>query len=270
MRGLVLVAALLAPLAAAAPAAGHSVMKVESGTIYYNATDDVALNQLDVSVRGSNIRFYDPGADNGITPPSECTPGQLDSGGNPVEVFCPSSGMTRVRIDVGEGQDNASIAIPITALVVGGNGADRITTSTGDDTVNGGEGNDDIRTGDGADEVVGGGGDDTLVSGEGNDVVQGGLGADTIDAGNGDDELRVRDGAVDSAGCGAGADRAQVEDADRLSDCETVDRAATVGGGGGGDPQDPGAPPAGTPGGGPAAPDTTAPRLRAGGSTRQR
>jgi hypothetical protein len=76
-------------LVVAAPAAGHSVMKVENGTIHYNATDDVALNRLSVTIRGDDIRFYDPGADNGITQPSECSPGELDPSGNPREVFCP-------------------------------------------------------------------------------------------------------------------------------------------------------------------------------------
>jgi hypothetical protein len=266
MRRAALLCALVGSLVAAAPAAGHSVMKVEGSTIFYNATDDVALNKLTVSMRGSDIRFYDPGADNGITPPNECTPGELDSSGNPREVFCPSAGISLVRIDVGEAQDEATINLAIAALVVGGNGADRIVTGTGADTVNGGEGNDDIRTGDGGDEVVGGGGNDTIASGEGNDVVQGGLGSDTIDAGGGDDELRVRDGVGDQAGCGAGTDRAQVEDADRLTDCEMVDRVASPGAP---PPGDPGAPPPG-PDGAPVPPDTTAPRVRAGGLTRQR
>ena len=41
-------------LAVAAPAAGHSVMKIENGTIFYNATDDVALNRLSITIRPSD------------------------------------------------------------------------------------------------------------------------------------------------------------------------------------------------------------------------
>jgi Ca2+-binding RTX toxin-like protein len=258
----------LAFLVLAAPAAGHSVMKVDGGTIFYNATDDVALNKLSVTLRANDIRFYDPGADNGITAPSECSPGELDPSGNPREVFCPRSGIALVRIDVGEAQDDVIADIALNVLVVGGNGADRIVTGPANDSVNGDEGNDDVRTGEGNDTVVGGGGDDVLVTGGGNDIAQGALGADSIDTGAGDDEVRVRDGVVDAASCGDGNDRAQSEAGDRLTACETVDQigvaAADPGGGGpaGGGASGSGA--AGT------RSDRTAPRVRAGGSTRQR
>lgn len=271
-RVAVLLAAVAVSLSAAAPASGHSVMKVENGAVFYNATDDVALNRLSITVTGDRLRFYDPGADNGITPPSECTPGELDPSGNPREVFCPSGGISLVRVDVGEGQDDVAASLPISVLVVGGNGADKIVTGVGNDTVNGDEGNDDVRTGEGEDTVVGGGGDDSLVSGTGNDVAQGGLGADVLDTGAGDDEVRLRDGVSDRVACGDGGDRAQTEDLDQLADCETVDSIATPGGAAGG----PGAGgstarPGGTAGeiAGSRA-DSTAPRLRAGGSTRQR
>lgn len=261
-------------LIGAAPAAGHSVMKIEAGTIFYNATDDVALNRLTISLRGDQIRFYDPGADNGITQPQQCSPGELDASGNPREVFCPRSGITRIRVDVGEGQDEVGAELPVSVLVVGGNGADRIVTGPADDTVNGDEGNDDIRTGDGNDTLVGGNGDDVLLSGNGNDVAQGGLGGDGIDTGPGDDEVRVRDGAADRVECGDGNDRAQSEDADRLNACEAVDgitaggSTGTGGGTGGGTDTGTGTTAGGT--GTIGAADRTAPRLRAGGSTRQR
>jgi hypothetical protein len=267
MRRAVLPLALAVFLLTSAPAAGHSVMKVEGSTIYYNATDDVALNRLSVTHQGNQIRFHDPGAQDGITAPTECTPGgDLDPSGNPREVFCPAGGITLVRIDVGEAQDQVTVDLTIAALVVGANGADRITTGFAGDTVNGGEGNDEIRTGDGGDTVVGGRGDDAIVTGAGNDTAQGGLGFDAIDTGAGDDEVRARDSEPDQVACGEGNDRAQVEDADRLTDCETVDRIATPAGA----PGPGGAPAPGAPAGAPAAPDRTAPRLRAGALTRQR
>jgi Ca2+-binding RTX toxin-like protein len=111
---------------------------------------------------------------------------------------------------------------------------------------------------------VGGGGDDTIVSGEGNDVVQGGLGSDAIDTAGGDDEVRVRDGAADQVACGVGADRAQIDGGDRVADCESVEGVAAAEGA-----PEPGSSPA-TPEAQPPAPDTVAPRLRAGGLTRQR
>jgi Ca2+-binding RTX toxin-like protein len=261
-------------LSVASPAAGHSVMKMEGGTIFYNATDDVALNTLGVTLRGDQIRFYDRGADNGITPPSQCSPGELDASGNPREVFCPRSGVDLVRIDVGEGQDEVTADLPIAVLVVGGNGADRIVTGPQNDTVNGDEGNDDIRTGEGNDTVVGGGGGDTILTAGGDDIAQGSLGADSIDTGAGNDDVRVRDGVVDQVACGLGTDKAQSEDGDRLADCESVDViGATTGDGGTGSGTAGG--PAGTstggaPGSASTRDDRSPPRLRAGGATRQK
>ena len=258
-------------LLTAAPASAHSVMKVEGGTIFYNATDDVALNRLTISLQGSQIRFYDPGADNGITPPSECSPGELDSGGNPREVFCPRAGITLVRADVGEGQDEVTADLPVASLIVGGNGADRIVTGPLDDTVNGDEGNDDIRTGEGNDTAVGGGGDDLIATAGGNDIAQGSLGADTLDTGAGDDDVRVRDGVTDQVACGDGAnDKAQTESADRLDGCEAVDSTATAAAAGPGGSAGGGTTAPGAPGASSTAADRTAPRLRAGGPTRQR
>jgi Ca2+-binding RTX toxin-like protein len=272
----VALAATALSLFVAAPAAGHSVMKIENGTIFYNATDDVALNRLSVTIRPSDgrIAFYDPGADQGITAPSECTPGRLDPSGNPSEVFCPPGGISLVRVDVGEGQDEVRAELALASLVVGGNGADRIVTGPLNDTVNGDEGNDEVRTGDGNDTLVGGGGDDVLNSATGNDVLQGGLGADALDAGPGDDDVRVRDGITDQVVCGDGNDKAQTEDADRLAACETTDGLTAAGGGTSGGT---GTGAATTPGDGTGTAgvagtraDRTAPRLRAGGSTRQR
>ena len=55
------------------------------------------------------------------------------------------------------------------------------------------------------------------------DVIAGGPGPDDIAAGAGDDLLKLRDGAADSADCGAGTDTAEVDAAgDVLAACETV------------------------------------------------
>jgi Ca2+-binding RTX toxin-like protein len=255
-----LLLSLLAALCSAAPASAHSVMKVESGTIHYTANDDVSLNDLSVTVRGSDLRFYDPGADGGITPAAECAAGaETDNQGNPVEVFCPRSGITTLRIDVGEAQDKVTVQLPLAVLVLGGRGADTVTTGDGADVVNGGEANDTIRTGNGNDQLVGDVGDDQLFGEGGDDTLQGAQGADTVDAGAGNDTVRVRDGAVDRGTCGDGNDSAQADAADVLDACEAVDKPE-------GDP----APPPDGGGGGPAPLDTAAPRVRAGGSTLQR
>ncbi|HEX2084581.1 MAG TPA: calcium-binding protein [Solirubrobacteraceae bacterium] len=275
-RGRLLVLPLLAPLALAPPAAAHSVMKVDGSAIHYTANDDVSLNDLTVTFAthptgGDAIRFRDPGADGGITA-SDCDPGELDSQGNPIEYFCPRSGITTVRIDVGEAQDRITAELALNVIAVGGTGADTILTGDGADTVNGGAANDTIRSGGGNDQLVGDAGDDNLTGGAGDDVLQGAFGTDTLDAGAGNDDVRVRDGAFDRALCGEGTDQAQADDRDEVeAACESVDRQATAA-----PPPDQGGPGPG-PGPGPgdqpppgAAPDVTPPRLRAGGSTLQR
>jgi Ca2+-binding RTX toxin-like protein len=262
-----LLLALLAALWAAAPASGHSVMKVENGTIHYTANDDVSLNDLVVTFANNPnnaqpaIRFRDPGADGGITT-NDCDPGQLDSEGNPMEYFCPRSGITTIRIDVGEAQDKVTAQLPLAILALGGGGADSITTGDGNDIVNGGDNNDTVHSGNGNDQLVGDVGDDQLFGEGGDDTLQGALGADGVDAGPGNDTVRVRDGVVDRGTCGDGNDSAQADAGDVLEACEAVDK-----------PEGEGAPPppdGGGAGGGPPPPDTTAPRLRGGGSTLQR
>ena len=268
-----LLLALLLTLATAAPAAAHSVMKIENGTIHYTANDDVSLNDLTVTfanfptgtTRGGQpaIRFRDPGSDGGIDGrATDCDEGDLDSEGNAIEYFCPRSGITTIRVEVGEAQDKITAQLPLDILALGGGGADTVTTGDGNDVVNGGSENDTIRSGNGNDQLVGDVGDDQLFGEGGDDTLQGALGADTVDAGAGNDTVRVRDGAVDRGTCGEGNDNAQADAGDALDACETVDK-----------PEGDAAPPppdGGGGGGGPAPPDTIAPRLRAGGSTFQR
>ena len=251
--------ALLVVLATAAPAAGHAVMKVDGGTIFYTANDDVSLNDTQVTIQGSDIRFIDRGSDGGIAPAGECAPGETDSNGYIVEVLCPRAGITALRIDVGEAQDKVSAQVPLNVLVVGGRGADTVVTGDGNDTLNGGEANDNLRAGNGNDTLVGDIGDDVLAGEAGNDSLQGARGTDSLDAGPGDDDVRVRDGVIDRGVCGDGNDRAQSDADDQLEACEVVDAS------GGTTPA-----PGGGPSPGPAPPDTVAPRVRAGGSTLQR
>ena len=272
MRASVPLAALAALLCTAPAAHAHSVMKVDGGTIHYTANDDVSLNKLEVTAQGDQIRFFDPGASGGVSPPADgsCTQGPgLGDDGNPAEVLCPKSGKTAVRIEVGEAQDKVAVSVPLAITAVGGAGADTITTSDGADTLNGGSGNDTIDSGGGNDQIVGEAGDDALAGGAGDDVVQGALGVDTADGGAGNDDVRVRDGQRDRAICADGNDRVQADEADDVdATCENVDRQATAPPSGGDQP-----PPSDTPGGGggpPPPPDTTAPRVRAGGSTLQR
>ena len=259
--------ALMAPLAVASSASAHSVMKVDAGVIHYTANDDVSLNDVVVTVQGSNLRFVDRGADGGISPASECSPGAADERGWIYEVTCPRSGITGLRFDVGEAQDKITAQLPLNVIAAGGTGADTIVTGDGVDTINGGAGNDTIRSAGGNDHIVGDVGDDSLYGEAGDDVVQGALGSDTADGGPGNDDVRVRDGAADRAICGDGNDRVQADELDTIeAACETVDRQGTAAP----PPDQPPGSPGGDPTAPPPAPDTTAPRIRAGGSTLQR
>jgi Ca2+-binding RTX toxin-like protein len=80
----------------------------------------------------------------------------------------------------------------------GGGGADRLVGGAGSDTIIGGgaddmiigdQGNDFLNGGGGQDQVVGGDGDDTLIGATGNDTLIGGNGLDRLDGGEGSDRL---------------------------------------------------------------------------------
>ncbi|MGQ7793183.1 M10 family metallopeptidase C-terminal domain-containing protein [Faunimonas sp. B44] len=82
--------------------------------------------------------------------------------------------------------------------VVGTQGNDTITGSSGDNVLSGHTGNDTI---------YGGIGNDTLNGGDGNDLLYGGFGTDTVNGGAGDDVIYVLDGEFgDDVDGGAGTD----------------------------------------------------------------
>jgi alpha-beta hydrolase superfamily lysophospholipase len=101
--------------------------------------------------------------------------------------------------------------------VYSGRGADLSFAGPGNDAVYGQRGSDRLRAGAGRDVILGNGGNDVIVGGGGNDVLGGGIANDLI---------RARGGGIDLVDCGSGRrDRAIVGPEDRVSGCETVDRA---------------------------------------------
>lgn len=112
--------------------------------------------------------------------------------------------------------------------VVGGTGADNITTGTGNDTVSSGAGNDTVVANGGNDTVLLGAGNDTASLGSGNDNATGdagndnidaGIGADTVDGGANNDTITGGQG-IDELTGGSGNDRfryVDVEDSFSLS-----------------------------------------------------
>lgn len=231
--GLALGVAALAPAGAAA----HSLVRIGAGQVNYLSEDATSLNSLTMRLSGNDIEVHDPTVDGGMDP-GPCRPGEVTPDANAwiVQTFCRRSGITGVRVDLGEREDTATISVPLPVTLLGGPGADR------------------LQTGQAADRLDGGDGNDRLDAGAGDDQLDAGLGTDTLDAGPGDDDLRSADGLADRLACGDGSDRVQADTADVIAaDCESVTRTAVA------PPDD-----AGT------GEDTTAPVVRAGGSTLQR
>jgi hypothetical protein len=100
----------------------------------------------------------------------------------------------------------------------------RVLALEGDDVINGGPGGDCMMAGPGDDVVRAGSGADQLAGGFGNDRIDAGRGRDRVWGGPGNDRIQVADGRRDTVDCGPGRDRVVADEADRLSDCERVDR----------------------------------------------
>lgn len=191
-------------------AAAHSLIRPAGAVVSYLSADATSLNTLRVGVNGNRIEFRDETVDGGMDP-GACTPGDLDRSGYIIQTFCALGGVQRVRIDLGEREDTATVALPVAATVLGGPGADRLGAGEAGDEIDGGEGN------------------DAVSAGGGDDLISGGTGADELDGGPGADRLVARDGLTDVVRCGDGAD---VVDADTLDtvalDCENVTRTGTA------------------------------------------
>jgi len=166
------------------------------------------------------------------------------------------------------GGDDTIVAGPLADAVSAGAGDDRITGGPGADQLQGDEGNDTFTGLTNGDQVDGGAGTDVLdlsalasgvsisldgvandgplgftanvtavedVRGTPNaDLLTGGAAAETLRGAAGDDTIDARDGGVDTVECGTGNDTARADDADVVTGCETVERAAPPPGGAGG------------------------------------
>lgn len=78
--------------------------------------------------------------------------------------------------------------------ILGGGGVDRLVGGFGDDTILGGNAGDTLLGGGGVDFIDGGQGDDQLIGGTENDTLLGGFGEDTLIGGDGEDRLEGNDG----------------------------------------------------------------------------
>ena len=208
MRRATALAIVLSVCGAFAPgyAAAHSLVRPAGAVVSYLSADATSLNTLQARVSGNRIEFRDETVDGGMDP-GNCTPGDVDASGYIVQTFCPLAGVQRVRIDLGEREDRATVTLPVAATVLAGPGADRIAVDGPGHELSGGEGNDALQ---------GGGGDDVLSGDQGADVIEGGPGGDRIAA---------RDGAGDEVTCGDGTDTVDADTLDIVTlDCESVTR----------------------------------------------
>ncbi|MEO1198004.1 MAG: hypothetical protein AAFX39_02040, partial [Pseudomonadota bacterium] len=117
--------------------------------------------------------------------------------GRGIDIKAPG-GTRKVEVDLGGGKDRLTSDDDVSQRqdVAGGNGADRITTGKGNDTIRGGDGGDrldgqsgrdTLRGNDGGDTLRGGNGADELTGGSGNDTLRGEKGKDTLTGGSGKD-----------------------------------------------------------------------------------
>ena len=212
MRSLMaLSTAMLAGLCVMPSMAGaHSLVRPAGAVVSYLSADATSLNTLDARVSGNRIEFRDETVDGGMDT-GNCTPGDLDRNGYIIQAFCPLDPVRRVRIDLGEREDVARVALPVAATVLAGPGADRVSGGPSGEEISGGEGND----------VLDGAG--------GDDVLSGDQGADLIRSGPGSDRIAARDGETDEVVCDAGIDAVEADTLDRVAaDCESISRAATA------------------------------------------
>lgn len=156
---------------------------------------------------GSDVMIFSAGDGNGVVV-ARGVPGVPDG--------TPFAGVTRVRVEARNGNDNISVLGGprdtsgglLRFSIFGGNGNDTIQGGPGDDDVRGGNGADEVLGGEGADRALGGKGVDFINGQSGNDTIEGNNGEDTLLGGPGDDTLRGG-GGDDAIRGGSGADFAR-------------------------------------------------------------
>jgi hypothetical protein len=130
----VIAACTLALLPAAA--AAHSLVRVNGAELAYISADATSLNTLSARVAGGDFELRDPTVDGG-SDPGPCRPGDTSDDGNfwIIQVFCRRAGIDRVRVDLGEREDSATVALPVRITLLGGPGADKLTAGPAGDTI---------------------------------------------------------------------------------------------------------------------------------------
>ena len=193
MRRLLIISSLLLP-AALAPAADAATVEYQDSPrkVRYIAGPGEA-NQLRATQDGRTVTLEDAGAT--ITIAASDTDCKIVSASvakceMPIDDF-------RLDIELGDLDDQASIATTVGAGVSGEDGADTLT---------------------------GGPGDDVLDGGLGNDTLDGAAGKDRYVGGDGDDVVAARDSVLEAVDCGLGIDTGRADFEDELTACEGVEK----------------------------------------------
>ncbi len=158
------------------PTAGAATLqRAADGVLVYNGGPASTGLNLQAGYDGTLAVFYGSSPDVVTAYPADCT-AQYDAS----VITCAKP--PGVRVDMGDGDDNAQIstdvAFPVT--LTGGNGKDLLEGNGATDTLDGGPGDD---------KLTGSGGGDVLAGGDGDDELQGGAGRDRLDGGAGNDLL---------------------------------------------------------------------------------
>jgi hypothetical protein len=156
-------------IAALAPGSAHAFgffgFDPATGTVTYRVGSPNDASDIAIFSTGSTLRLVQFGT--GVGPDPGCT--FVGNGVHPDTnaVDCPLAGVSRIVLDLGDGNDiasvNPNVAVPVTFNGNGGN--DGLFGGGGADTFNGGPGDDDVVSRDGTAEAVNcGDGHDTAIS----------------------------------------------------------------------------------------------------------
>jgi Ca2+-binding RTX toxin-like protein len=168
-------------------------------------------NWVTVQISGGRILLQQTGPATPLTLSAmgDCI---LDDTSEPKSLSCARTGVSRLAVTLGGGDDGAKNTSTLPARIFGADGTDtldggdedeQLEGGPGPDTINGGGGNDvvlgatsqDPSAGADSDRLAGGPGDDDLFGGGGADTEDGGLGNDDLIGGAGDDTLDAGPGS---------------------------------------------------------------------------
>jgi hypothetical protein len=162
-------------IALAVPAAQASSVDVSGGVMTITAKpgeeNEVEFGAAGSDERGPLIRVIDGGTED-IQPNTSSSPrivagGSCNQSSDGRDAFCPTTDLTRIVVNLGDGNDEYDGSLDVDTEIDLGDGDDDVKTDEGSDVLRGGDGDDTFEgggTGSGSDEL------DTYEGGEGDDT----------------------------------------------------------------------------------------------------